>query len=114
MFRQQQRQLAEEFLASQRGQGDPDGQLAFVGYQPFQAQAHGLQIAIGHQVQPHRGRNEQGGGNGDLIGRGTQHQHGFRADLAAVGSQQRFGRQFELVLLQRSQDGVLPGAFAGF
>ncbi len=113
-FGQQQRQLPEILLAAQRGQGDAQGQLAVVGGQPVQPQAHGLQVAVGHQVEPHRGRNEQSGGNRRLVGGGAQHQHRLGTDGSAGGVAQRLGGQLEAVVFQRRQDRVLPGALAGF
>ena len=60
---QQQGQPAEEFLAAARA-GRRDGQLTFVRGQPLQAQRHRLQVAVGHQVQPYRWRDEERGGMG--------------------------------------------------
>jgi hypothetical protein len=114
VFGQQQRQLAEELLAPQRGQSHPNSQFARVGGQPVQSQAHSLQIAIGHQIQAHGWRDEQRGGYRHLVGRGSQHQHRFGADGAAVGGLQGFRGQLEAVLFQGGLDRILPGAFTRF
>ncbi|MDT4825413.1 hypothetical protein FQZ97_586970 [compost metagenome] len=114
VLRQQQGQLAEEFLAPQRGQGHAYGQFAGVGGQPVQPQAYGFQVAIGHQVQAHGRRDEQRCRDRLLAGGGAQHQHGFDADRAAVRGLQAFGGQFEAMVFEGGHDGVLPGPFAGF